>query len=86
MMPAFARRNPGRIYFARTRDEYGRNAYYAVQVTPALEQSFLRAMRGSALVDYDTFGTIIASGFGHEPDAVTCTMLKVEYGYEIPEE
>jgi hypothetical protein len=70
-----------RIYFARTKDEFGRDAHYFVNVTPTKEAAFLKAMQGSALVDYSNFGDIVASGFGHTPSTATLQKLKDDFNY-----
>lgn len=75
----------GPIYFIRTQDESGSDAYYVLQVSPPREATFCRAMRGTAMVDYASFGTILASGFTHMPDERIIAMLKRDYNYDLPE-
>ncbi len=82
----FAKRavaNKGNIYFIRTQDEYWREIYYVIQVTPHKEQAFRKAMNGKTIVDYTSFGAILARGFGHIPDSKTVSMLKTEYNYNV---
>lgn len=70
------------IYFIRTQDESGRDAHYFIRVEPAREAAFRRAMKGSAMVDYASFGEIVARDFGHVPSPSTIALLKRDYDYD----
>lgn len=71
-----------RIYGLKAIDADGYQAWYFVNVDPVKERAFLQAIKGKQL-NFNDFGTIIASGFGDGPDRDTVTTLKEEFDYDV---
>lgn len=47
----------------------GARAYYFLKIAPHKEEALFRAMRGSAPLDLEAYGDILASGYGEpSPD------------------
>ncbi len=72
------------LYAVSSYDDAGREAYYVVRLDAGREGEFLQAMEGRGRLDYNQFGKVVASGFGHEPDQYTLAMLKAVYAEEAP--
>jgi hypothetical protein len=68
------------IHFIRGKDNTGRDCYFFLMCN--LDK--MRRLQGaskSGNIDLLKFGQVIASGFGRDPDAQVCRMLKEKYDF-----
>lgn len=71
------------VHKLKAKDTTGRWAYYFVYVERAKETAFLTAIEGDGIMDLETYGRVIASCYGEEPDEKTRAFLKETYGFDV---
>lgn len=71
------------VHKLRAKDSTGRWAYYFIYVPPSREKDFLASIGGPGIIDLQSFGVIVASNYGEEPDAEVRRYLKTRYGFEV---
>jgi len=80
-MPAYIKK-ANQIHFVIATDMTGRRACYFVQVDPLKEPLFVKAVKG-AHINFEQYGTIIASCFGEKPSEAIKTLLKEKYNFDV---
>lgn len=71
------------IHKLKAKDTTGQWAYYFVLVDESRERDFLKAIKGSGVVDLESFGQIIASNYGEAPSAEVLDFLYKSYGFKM---
>lgn len=70
------------IHFVVATDMTGRKACYFVKVEPLKEPFFAKAMK-SKHINFDDFGTLVASCYGEYPTEAVKQKLKIEYNFDV---
>lgn len=65
-----------RIFLIHANDHTGHRAYYFVQVNPLRVPQFQKALKGSDAMDLESYGEIIASGYGNASEEVRSYIRK----------
>lgn len=71
------------VHKLKAKDTTGRWAYYFVLVRPSQEQAFLKAIRGTGVIDLQDYGEVIASCYGETATQEIRDFLKKEYGFDV---
>ncbi|HEY0413817.1 MAG TPA: hypothetical protein VGD66_11810 [Allosphingosinicella sp.] len=71
------------VHRLKAKDTTGRWAYYFVHVAPERDHIFLSSLEGDAIVDLETFGSVVGSCYGEEPTEELLTSLRSHYGYVV---
>lgn len=65
-------------------DETGRQAYYYVLIEPHKLPTFEKALQsGSATLNFEDYGKVVASCYGDNPTEEVKQLLKDKYGFEV---
>lgn len=69
------------IHKVIARDYTGRWAYYFIFIPESKESAFMRALAHSDNVEFDAYGTVVASCYGVAPNKRVRQQLYEEYGF-----
>ncbi len=72
------------IHFIRTYDAEARPCYFFLLASHERLAQLEADRAGGGMIDLTRYGTIVASGYGHEPERSTLDALKERYGYDWP--
>lgn len=76
-------RQPQCVHKVKARDGTGQWMYYFIYVPSHRERVFLAALRSGDTVNFEDYGTVLASNYGESPTDETRQLLKERYGFEV---
>lgn len=71
------------VHKIKAKDSWGRWAYYFVYVGAALEQEFIEAIESSSSMDLESYGKVIGSNLGDNPNFKVKSFLREKYNFNI---
>jgi hypothetical protein len=71
------------VHKLKAKDSTGRWAYYVLLITPRKERMFLAALKAAGSMDLASYGAILASNYGEDPNAATRAEMKRRFGFDL---
>ncbi len=71
------------VHKLKAKDSTGRWAYYVLLVSPGRERMFTAALKAAGSMDLASYGSILASNYGQEPNAETRLEMKRRFGFDV---
>ncbi len=71
------------VHKLKAKDSTGRWAYYVLLISPRKERAFVAALKAAGSMDLASYGSILASNYGEEPNAETRAEMKRRFGFDL---